>query len=917
MRLGEHQVPEKEALMKLSQVQRWLRSAFRRLPDRPRRHHDSRARLLLECLEGRTLPSTVTWINPGGGDWDTASNWLDSATGTNHVPTANDDAVISTAGITVTHSSFFNADTVNSLTSQANLAVSNGSLTFNTASTAPSLTLSGGTVNVASPDPANPGSLEVGTLNQSGGTLTGAGTVTVDTALLWTGGTMSGSGSTEVLGAGEVGGGSPFGPTLSGRTLDNFGAFTVDNGSNLLFASNATLNNRPGGLLVLQGAANLGNFFGSSGKLNNAGALAHPGSGTTAAVGIAFDNTGAVDVQAGTLNAPVGLTNEGTLTLEVGTTATFTGGSSSGDFNLQVASHLTLNGNFTLLSGSTTEVGLVGQLELDGVTLNGGAAVTGPGSVTVGGFSGQMAVSNGAATIDNLSVSGGTVTINAGASLEVGTLAQSGGTLTGAGTLTVDSSLLWTGGTMSGSGSTEVLGAGEVGGGSPFGPTLSGRTLDNFGTFTVDGGSNLLFASNATLNNQPGGTLVLQGAANLGNFFGSSGKLNNAGTLTHPGSGTTAAVDIAFDNTGAVDVQAGTLNAPLGLTNEGTLTLEPGAAATLTGGSSSGDFNLQVASHLTLNGNFTLLSGSTTEVGLVGQLELDGATLNGGAAVTGAGSVTVGGFSGQMAVSNGAATIDNLTVSGGTVTINANASLEVGTLNQSGGTITGAGTLTVDNALVWTGGTMSGAGSTEVQGAGEVGGGSPFGPTLSGRTLDNFGAFTVDGGSNLLFASNATLNNQPGGTLVLGNNTSLGNFFGSSGKLNNAGLIEDTGSTHQATINLSAPVANSGTISLQGILNISGAYTQTADGTLNIVLSPGSPVANGELKVSGQATLDGTLNVTTQGTISPTAGETFTIMTFNGVTGDFANFTGLDLGNGLTLAPSHNNSSYALTVTAS
>src|SRR5258708_17860952 len=59
----------------------------------------------MEVLEDRTVPSTVNWINSAGGDWDTASNWLDSSTNTNHTPGTIDDAVINTSGITVTHSS--------------------------------------------------------------------------------------------------------------------------------------------------------------------------------------------------------------------------------------------------------------------------------------------------------------------------------------------------------------------------------------------------------------------------------------------------------------------------------------------------------------------------------------------------------------------------------------------------------------------------------------------------------------------------------------------------------------------------------------------------------------------------------------------------------------------------------------------
>jgi len=54
-------------------------------------------RLRLELLEGRILPSQVTWINPQGGDWDTASNW-----NTQSVPGPADDVIINIPGITVT-----------------------------------------------------------------------------------------------------------------------------------------------------------------------------------------------------------------------------------------------------------------------------------------------------------------------------------------------------------------------------------------------------------------------------------------------------------------------------------------------------------------------------------------------------------------------------------------------------------------------------------------------------------------------------------------------------------------------------------------------------------------------------------------------------------------------------------------------
>jgi len=261
----------------------------------------------------------------------------------------------------------------------------------------------------------------------------------------------------------------------------------------------------------------------------------------------------------------------------------------------------------------------------------------------------------------------------------------------------------------------------------------------------------------------------------------------------------------------------------------------------------------------------------------------------------------------------GAATVPNLTLDNGTVTLNPAASLDVTNFTQTGGTLAGVGTFTIDNVWDWTGGTMSGTGQTINNGNATLGN-NPFGTTLDNRTINNAGTATLPANLAIAFSNHAVWNNLAGGTLVLGNNSSLGNFFGSSGTLNNFGLITDSGPTSQATIGLSFGVSNSGIVSLQGILNVSGPYAQTADGALTIVFGAST---NGELKIAGQATLAGTLNVNTPDGFSPTVGQTFTILTFNGVAGDFTVFTGLDLGNGLTLSPSHNSGTYTLTVTTS
>ena len=81
-----------------------------------------------ETMEERTLLSTMIWTNSSGGNWDTASNWVNQGNSADHhVPTASDDAVLDLTGITVTHSA--GTDTVQNVTSSSNLTLSGRLLT--------------------------------------------------------------------------------------------------------------------------------------------------------------------------------------------------------------------------------------------------------------------------------------------------------------------------------------------------------------------------------------------------------------------------------------------------------------------------------------------------------------------------------------------------------------------------------------------------------------------------------------------------------------------------------------------------------------------------------------------------------------------------------------------------------------------
>jgi len=118
-------------------------------------------------LPDRVSSPQVTWINPNGGDWDTASNWSTGA-----LPGPNDDVVINAlhAGASITHANN-TTDTVNSITAAAPITLSSGTLSLGTLSVAgafsdsSNVTLSGGTLANAT--------VQAGTILQGYGALSG------------------------------------------------------------------------------------------------------------------------------------------------------------------------------------------------------------------------------------------------------------------------------------------------------------------------------------------------------------------------------------------------------------------------------------------------------------------------------------------------------------------------------------------------------------------------------------------------------------------------------------------------------------------------------------------------------------------------------------------------------------------------
>jgi hypothetical protein len=609
----------------------------------------------LERMENRTLLATMLWSNSEGGDWDTASNWVNSGNPSDHhVPTSSDDAEINVAGITVTHASD-DSDSVDSLSVAAGTTLS----------------LSSGTLSIAAASTIS------GNLTMTAGTLTCTGTLSVAGALSWTGGTMSGNGTTIAEGGLTLGGsaaGATYVETLSGGTLENAGVGTLaspDDSQGLYLDGGATLENLPGASFNVATDAQI--FFGgnssSNGTVINEGTFAKTGGTGTSSVDVTFNQTGAgnIEVQSGTLGLAGGGTISGTATTGI---------------NITSGAALSL-GSGTLSLSSATGIADAGILTLDGATVDVNASLSVAGS-------GVFDISSGTADFSDAATAA--------------TLSMSGGTLTGPGDLTITGATSWTGGTMSGSGTTIAEGGLAIGSATAglADEILSGRTLNNAGVATLSSPNDsygLYLTGGATLDNAPGSTFNIETDAQIvfGGNSPSDGTVVNEGTFAKTAGTGTSAVGVTFEQggTGSTVVQSGTLDLTGGGTISGTVPTEISIGAGASLDLSSG----------------TLSITSVTGIADSGTLALDGASINIGANLSIAGT-------GAFSISSGTTTLDDAVsaqsflMSGGTLT--GPGDLTIGGMTTwTGGTMSGSGTTVAEGGLTL-GGTTAGTTFNEI-----------------------------------------------------------------------------------------------------------------------------------------------------------------------------------------------------------
>ncbi len=126
--------------------------------------------------------------------------------------------------------------------------------------------------------------------------------------------------------------------------------------------------------------------------------------------------------------------------------------------------------------------------------------------------------------------------------------------------------------------------------------------------------------------------------------------------------------------------------------------------------------------------------------------------------------------------------------------------------------------------------------------------------------------------------------------------------------------------TGGATFTTAGPLVSDGTITVgpSSVLSVTGAYSQSASATLGVTLGgPSSSGQSGQLQSTGPATLDGTLDLSLSAGFAPTAGDTYSILTYPSATGAFDAIDRLSSGAGQYLTVSANPTSVTVASSAS
>jgi fibronectin-binding autotransporter adhesin len=600
------------------------------------------------------------------------------------------------------------------------------------------------------------------------------------------------------------------------------------------------------------------------------------------------------------------------------------------------------NGNLTVTqSGSSPTFTNNGSMDLGAgraVNISGGhlafaeGAVTGTPTSTLIVNNAQLdfsATTTVPLTLTNTTISGGSLTILAGREVTLlgGGLTDpvnlAGGTLITGRTVTL-TSLAISGGVLRVEGGH---------GGFPADLQVANPVVNNGQIqLTSSSGHASTLTVNGTLTNSSTGVInVLQGAG---------GGRTLAATLDNQGQ-INAGIALDINRVDARHVNTGTINFTLGIqtltqtgtdprfTNAGTIALTSNSVWNVSGGlfdvdqgiiTGSSANNLQVTNAVIAFTPATIalpltLVNTSVEAGAVTVASGQTLTLEGGAvpvpitvqntgvlvahrtlALTDVstepgGTLRVEGGSGSFPA---AVTVANPVNNAGIIELTSLSGHD-SRLDVSSGTLTNSGTILSD---IGSGGARILGAELENQNLVSVR--QPLALSRSGAAHRNFGTIDLTT-ADLTVAGAASFTNTSDGLVSLGADR---RWTVSGGSLDlNSGIV--TGPTSAtlvlsgatltytvASLTLPISVHNGGNmspngLSILGLLNLNGSYSQTASGVLNIELRGTTLLEYDRVSIRENATLDGTLSVTTLNDFVPQVDDSFTILSAASISGNF------------------------------
>lgn len=780
------------------------------------------------------------WVS-NSANWTTTLAWIGGAT-----PGSADDVYVRSGRTAILTASGF-ADNV--FVSEA------GNININ----------AGGLLNVFGD--ATVSGLDSDFVVAAGGELQVAGQLIVtDTAQVF----MSG-GLVDMNGGGRIDAGAEI---FGNGTVDVAGGDLVNEGR--IFASGGLLTVQGvDGTLDLDGFSAAGELWATSGDLTVIGAMNDTHDGMLV--------IGATRTM--TLSSPWQLGLSGTLDMNGNSTdaATLSGGLATLGGSVDVSGIGIITSLAAFTAGADVTVASGGRLELDGSTTMTGGSYTGAGEIQADGIltiAGSTTID--VDTFDWDGFSGATQTfVNNGSLFTInssfvddGNNAYNGSlTLNGGSDVTVNTDASW------GMNGTLVMNGGSV---------IAGETMTVAGSIDSNGSNSIT----ANVSFGSGATVLLAGAGDILNLNGATtyngGTYTGLGRLVQNGAAT-----VANDTTIAVavyDWDGGGL-AITSINNNADLVLNVG---TVDVGNDIFDGTVVIG-----NGGSLTVNNTANEWTNSGTVNLQGGSLL-GETVDNVDLITGFGTIGARVINNG-----TIAANGGTLIINSavqpdidgNGAPEAGVLSALAGNLrvvnalgsyqfdgtmnVGAGrTMTFDSAIIFNGGVLNMTGGTLVLDG--LNQNAEMNVTSSTATVQastiNFGAGSDTTINSTLFVNGATTIAATAGMTGAGrlvNNGTLSGNFAIAVDLENRGQLNPGASP--------------------GVMNVDGDFVNRSNGTMNFEINGLNANQYDRINITGDAGLDGTLNVMLGGGFTPDWGDRWSIINYTSVTEvlDVVSFTAL------------------------